>query len=159
MGWETAVNSAFNAYSTNNQLKTSEANAGAQVQSGQYQIQNIADNTVRQAGAVQTSFLQGGIAMQGGPQAVLAQIFAKGNTDIARTATNADNQASNTVNSARTQALNSIAQNFMRSTGGTSGITSGLQSLSYGTGSLNGLGQTVGSALDPSPVGPYQSPF
>jgi|GEM_PF-6594901 len=159
MGWETAVSSAFNAFQTNNQLKTAEANANAVTTSGDYQVQNIADNTVRQAGTVQSSFLQGGISLQGGPQQVLQQIYAKGNTDIARTATNSNNQASNIVNAARTNALNSIAQQFMRSTGGTSGITSGLNSVSFGTGSLNGLGQTIGGALDPSPVGPYQSPF
>ena len=159
MGWETAVSSAFNAFSTSNQLNTAEANAKAVTTSGQYQVQNIADNTVRQAGTAESSFLQGGISLSGGVQQVLQQIYAKGNTDISRTATNADNQASNIVNSARTSALNNIAQQFMRSTGGTSGITSGLNNLSFGTGSVNGLGQTIGSALDPSPVGPYQSPF
>lgn len=163
MGWETAVSSVYSAYQNSQTLNTAESTAKAQVQQGQYQIQNLADNTVRQAGAVQTSFLQGGIAINGGPQQVLAQIFAKGNTDIQRTATNYNNEAANTVSSARSKVLNAVASQFMSSSGGTTGasntISSGLSSATFGTNSVNGLGQSLGSGLDPSPVGPYQSPI
>lgn len=153
MGWETAVSSAANAFQVSNNLNTADAQAKALITSAGYQTQNIADNTVRQAGSVESSFLQGGISLQGGPSQLLAQIFAKGQTDITRTATNANNASSNLMNSARTNALSSIAQQFMRSSGGSSGLSSGLSNAS------NWAGQKIGGALDPSPVGPYQSPW
>ena len=154
MGWETGVSSVFNAIQTSNALNTAQANAKAQTLQGQYQAQNIADNTVRAAGTLESSFLQGGISLQGGPQAVLAQAFAKGTTDISRTVTNANNQASNTINQARTNALSQIANQFMKSSGGTSGITSGLSSLNEQSAyALNsaGYGNTAYEMLDPSP--------
>lgn len=98
--------SVLNAANTANQ---GTAQAKAAVQQGEYQTQQIADNTVRSAGALKTSFLQSGLTLDGGPMAVLSQAFAKGQTDIGRIATNANNTAKNDINTARTKALESLA--------------------------------------------------
>lgn len=158
MGWETAVSAGFSLLSASNKIDQGTAQAKAIAQEGQQKDQNIADNTVRTVGGLQSSFLQSGIALGPGTNAVISQAFSKGFTDIGRTTTNANNAAKNAYNSARTSALDTIAGSALSAAGG--GKAAG-DWLDTQTSNLwnNGVGQTVGSWLDPSPVGPYQNPF
>lgn len=152
MGWETAAIAGFQILGASNTMEAGKANAQAIADQGTQQAKTIADNTLRRAGTLQTSFLQGGIVLDDGPKSVISQAFGQGYTDINRTVTNANNSAANTYNTARTKALSSLAS-------GASSIIGG-SDIGGGFGSdWNGLGQTTGSWFDPSPVGPYQSPL
>lgn len=122
MGWETLViagASAFNAYNTN---KQGTAQAKAIARQGEQQAQNSADNSVRSIGSLQTSFLQSGLTLEGGPMAVLSQAGVKGQTDISRIAENANAASKNAVSAARTKALEQLSSgatnsSFMSSAG------------------------------------------
>lgn len=152
MGWETIAIAGFSALQAGNTLKAGQDQGKAIAQQAEQQAQNTADNTVRAAGKLTTSFLQSGLTLDGGPMDVLSQAFAKGNTDIGRIASNANTASKNAVNASRTKALQGLA-----STAGTAaignGIFSGLDS------ATDELGQVTGSWLDPSPTGPYLDPF
>lgn len=154
MGWETAATAGFGILSASNQIDQGKAQAQALADQGTYQEKNEADNTVRNIGKLQTSFLQSGIALDnlGGTQAVIGQAGQQGLTDISRTATNADNASKNAVNAARTAALNGLAKGVI-----SSGIGSSVGGfLDAQTSDLsNSIGQETGSWLDPSPTGPY----
>lgn len=131
MGWETVavvgLNLLSSAAKSNAAQQQGDVQAASYAQEGANNAKDVADNTVRAAGKLTTSFLQSGIQLEGGPQEVLSQAFAKGNTDIARTAANADAASQNALNAARQKMLESYA-----STG--SSLISGL------TGGLGGLG-------------------
>lgn len=165
MGWETGVTSLMSAYQNYQKTNQAEDTANAQVQEGEYKASNIADNTLRTAGKLQTSFLQGGISLDGGPNAVIQQAFAKGTTDINRTLTNANNQSASTINGARTAALSMLSQTFMGSTGGAAGdsqgVSSGLSqlnsSVAYGLNDA-GYGNTAYDMLDNSDRDPSPMP-
>lgn len=109
MGWETLAIAGYSALNAENTLKTGKAAAKAAVQQGDYQVQQTADQTLRSAGTLKTSFLQSGLSLEGAPMDVLTQAFAKGQTDIGRIATNANATAKNDINSARTKALEGLA--------------------------------------------------
>lgn len=163
MGWETGVTSLVSAYNNFQSTNAATATAKAQIKEGEYQASNIADNTKRTAGSLQASFLQSGITLDGsdGANQVIAQAFAKGQTDISRTLENANNQAKNTMSAARTKALNSLGSTLTNSYGGEAGSKAAdeLWNGSVAQDLWNGAGQELGSALDPSPVGPYMSPL
>lgn len=119
MGWESLAFAGFNAMNAVNTVNQGTDQAKALAQQGTYQAKNIADDTVRSAGKLQTSFLQSGLLLDDGPNAVISQAFNKGYTDIGRTIDNANNASKNTVASARTKALQSLGQNAaMLSSGG-----------------------------------------
>jgi vacuolar-type H+-ATPase subunit H len=109
MGWATAAMAGFSLLQASNTIEQGKAQASAYAQQGTYQAKQIADNTVRKAGTLQTSFLQSGITLDGGAQEVLSQAFGQGTTDINRTIDNANNQSKNIMNQARTKALSSMA--------------------------------------------------
>lgn len=157
MGWETAAAAGFSLLSASNKIDQGTAQAKALALQGKQQDQTIADNTVRSVGSLQASFLQSGITLDGGPNAVISQAFAKGFTDISRNTTNVNNAAKNAYNSARTAALDTLAGGALGAAGGkeVGGFLDSTTSSLY----KNGFGQTVGSWLDPSPVGPYRNPF
>lgn len=163
MGWETGAAAGFSILSASNKIDQGKAQAQALADQGTYQEKNIADNTVRTAGKLQTSFLQGGIALDdvGGTSAVLSQAFTQGTTDINRTQTNADNASKNAITAARSAALETLAQGLGASGLGSSiggaadSATSGLYDGSLLQDGVNGFGQSSGSYLDPSPTGPY----
>lgn len=159
MGWETGVTSLVSAYSSFEKTNQAKATADATIKEGEYQASNIADNTKRTVGSLQTSFLQSGLTLDSadGASNVISQAFSKGQTDISRTLDNANNSAKNTMSAARTAALTNLGSSLTSMWGAKSGANT--SSLTYGTDSWNGLGQEIGSALDPSPVGPYQSPL
>lgn len=152
MGWETLAIAGFSALNAVNTVNQGTAQAKAITQQAQQQAQVSADNTVRAGGKLTTSFLQSGLTLEGGPMDVLTQAFGKGQTDIARIASNANAASKNAVNSARTKALEGLASSAgMASLGSTVGgaVDSG----------INSFGQTAGSLFDSSPTGPYLSPF
>lgn len=118
---------------------------------------NLANKTTRNIGTLETSFIKGGISLDnlGGTQAVFAQAGQQGLTDIHRTIDNANASINDTMAKARTQALGSIAASAGKIPN--SAYESVISNNTFGTDSWNGLGQSVGSGLDPSPVGPYQA--
>lgn len=122
MGWETVAMIGFQALSAGNSMNQADSVAAAQAREGEIKAKSTADDTLRAAGKLTTSFLQSGITLEGGPQTVLSMAFKKGNTDINRIAANADAAAENTVSTARTKALQSLAGSmggsFMSSVGG-----------------------------------------
>lgn len=154
MGWETAAAAGFSILSASNKIDQGKAQAQALADQGTYQEKNIADNTVRTTGKLQTSFLNSGIALDdlGGTSAVIGQAFNQGYTDIERTRSNADNASKNAYNSARTAALEGLVSSAAGKAIGSS--VGGF--LDNQTSSLvNDFGQESGSWLDPSPTGPY----
>lgn len=155
MGWESAVTSGVSSLNAVNQMNTAQAQAQAQVTEGEQKASNQADDTLRAAGKLQTSFLQSGIALDDGPNQIIQMAFAKGSTDIQRTITNTNNQAANTVSAARTAALNTIAQGVQRAGYTNPMAISDAYQGSWLQDGVNGLGQDVGSMFDPSPTGPY----
>lgn len=154
MGWETAIGAGFGLLSASNKIDQGNAQAQALADQGTYQEKNIADNTVRSVGKLQTSFLNSGIALDdlGGTSAIIGQAFSQGYTDISRTQTNADNASKNAYNTSRSAALESLAGGLVKS-----GISSSVGGfLDDQTSNLfNSVGQETGSWLDPSPTGPY----
>lgn len=142
MGWETLAIAGFQGLQAMNTMNQGESAAKAAVKQAGYQTQQVADNTVRTAGSLQTSFLQSGITLAGGPMDVLAQAFAKGQTDIGRIAANANATSKNDINAARSKAL----EGLMSSAAGASSsffgaadnfgsdVSSGLTSMNNGTG-------------------------
>lgn len=120
MGWETLAVAGFSALQAVNTIQQGNAQARAIDQQAQQQAQNEADNTLRSAGRVQTSFLQSGITLEGGPMQAITQAFTKGQTDIGRIASNANNAASNAINAARSKALQGLASSAAGAAGGAS---------------------------------------
>lgn len=139
MGWEALASVGFSALNANSQMKQGTAAANAAITQAGYQAKDVADNTVRAGGKLQTSFLQSGIVLDGGdagsgPMAILSQAFAKGQTDIGRITANANQTAKNDINSARSKALAGLA----------SGAVAGSSFLSTG---LNNFGTDVGNGM------------
>lgn len=157
MGWETAAQTGFSLLSASNKLDQGNDQANAIAQEGNEKSQDIADNTLRSVGKLQSSFLQSGLTLDAGTQNIINQAFAKGTTDIGRTVDNANNASKNAYNTARTAALTTLASGAVSTAGGGAKVGGFLDST---TSSLvnNGIGQTVGSWLDPSPTGPYLPP-
>lgn len=105
MGIETVAIAGFAALQAANTLKEGDQQAKGIVKAAEYQASNSADNTLRGAGKLQTSFLQSGLTLEGGPMDVLTQAFGQGRTDINRLASNANNASKNAVNAARSKAI------------------------------------------------------
>lgn len=109
MGWETLAIAGYSALQAKNSMDQGTAAAKAATQEAQYKTMQVADQTVRQAGSLKTSFLQSGLTLEGGPMDVLTQAFNKGQTDIGRIAASANITAKNDINTARTKALQGLA--------------------------------------------------
>lgn len=160
MGWETIAIAGFRGLQAVNQMKQGEASADAAVQQGEEEATNAANNTVRAAGTLRNSFLSNGLSIQGGPLAAITQTITTGNTNIGRIAQNANNTASNDINSARTAALTTLASTAAMAAGGPSSTFFGSPA------SFDSLGQTVGNTFNQvgswfggsRSIGPYQ-PF
>lgn len=157
MGWETLAIVGFQAISGIQGMSAANKQAKAGIQVAEQNAMTTAQNTLRTSGKLQTSFLQSGLTLEGGPMDVLKQAFGQGYTDINRIKSNADTGAKNVVSAARTKALQGLASGVAGAAGASS--AGGLfDSATFGTDSFNGFGQSVGSIFDSSPVGPYQ-PF
>lgn len=159
MGWETGISLGASAVQGFAGMNNARAVTGAMAQSAENEAANIANKTVRNIGTLETSFLKGGIALGGaGTAAVFQQAREQGQTDIHRTIDNANANINNTFNSARSSVLKGLGDAFGKL--GTGTISNGVNSLYQGSwlqDEWNGLGQDVGSELDPSPVGPYRA--
>lgn len=146
MGWEAVATVGSSLLSSRSTMKQGQANANAEIQQAGYEAKDTADNTLRTAGKLQTSFLQSGLSLEGGPMAVLMQAFAKGTTDIGRITSNANTAAKNDINTARTKALQGLSTGVVS---GSSSIFSGLDGFSTDVGnglssSMNGTGFDLG---------------
>lgn len=121
VGVETIAIAGFTALSAYEKIQEGNSAAKAATQEGEYQITNAANDTVRQAGRLRSSFLSSGLTLDGGPLAAITQAFNAGNTNIARIAQNANNRSSNAMNAARSKALSTIASGAMGAMGGMGG--------------------------------------
>lgn len=154
MGWESDVTAASSLLGTAAKFATANSTSSAVQTSAGYQETNIANQTLRKAGSLQASYLQSGIALDPDTavNSAISQAFTQGSTDISRVQANANTQSANAFTLARSQALSGLGDSALKifnpnGKGGSDGFDA------------NGIGQTVGSWLDPSPVGPYQNPF
>jgi hypothetical protein len=118
MGWETLAMVGFQAISGMQGVSQAKKEGRAITKAAERETMSIADQTVRNAGSLRNSFLSSGLTLEGGPMEVISQAFAKGRTDIARTAENANASAKNKVSAARTKMLSSLGQSAMGAVGG-----------------------------------------
>lgn len=153
MSWETLITSAASGFSALGSVNKGRDEAKAIAQEGTNEANVTADNTLRKAGTLTTSFLQSGLTLDDGPQSILKQAFAQGRTDIGRIGDNANNKAKAAYSAGRSKALDTLAS-------GLSGLsTKGLfddnllsslpDSFSYGLNDF-GFGNSAYSALDTS---------
>lgn len=157
MGWETGISLGFNALQGFNKMQAGKAEASAIEQQGENVAQNEADTTVRKLGSLETSFAHGGIALDnlGGTAAIFQQAAKQGYTNIHRTIDNANTEAQNSFNAARTSSLESIASGFQKF-GVPGGIGSTVtEQAAYALNDM-GFGNTAYDMLDPSPGGNYR---
>jgi hypothetical protein len=168
MSWESDVTAASSFLGAASNFSTANSKNTATQTEANYQEQNIANNTLRRAGTLQTSYLQSGIALDPNTAVnqVITQAFGQGQTDITRTQNNANAAISNANTAARAAALSGLGSSALKLFGGSTAATPGGNTGDSSflgsflkTGDTNALGQSIGGALDPSPVGPYQSPF
>lgn len=110
MGWETLAIAGFQGMQAVNTMKQGDRAANAAVAQGQIALQNSANNTIRTTGKLQSSFLQSGLTLEGGPMDVITRAFASGNTDLSRIASNTNATAKNDINSARSKAIEGLVQ-------------------------------------------------
>ncbi len=143
MGWETGISLGATAVGGVINTENTLAQTKAMAQSADNSVANIANKTSRTEGSLETSFIRGGIALNGtgGPAAVFAQAAAQGNTDIQRTIDNTNSAISNTVNEGRSKTLNGIAQGFSKLGAGTI------------SGAIGSAWNGLSGNLDPSPQG------
>lgn len=167
MSWESDVTAASSLLGAASKFAGARSSNDATQTEANYQEQNISDNTMRSVGKLQTSYLQSGIALDPDTavNTVMQQAISQGVTDINRTQSNANAKISNANTAARAAALSGLGDTALKLFGvGTpkkdgSGSGGSWFGDFLNTGSVNALGQSLGGALDPSPVGPYQSPF
>jgi hypothetical protein len=118
MGWETIAIAGFQAVQGIQGQRQAKKEGRAITQQAERETMNIADNTVRQAGSLRNSFLSSGLTLEGGPMDVISQAFAKGRTDVQRTAENANTASKNKVSAARTKMLSNLGSTAMGAAGG-----------------------------------------
>lgn len=167
MSWESNVTAASSLLGAASKFAGANSTSQAAQTEAGYQETNIANNTLRKVGSLQTSYLQSGIALDPDTavNSVMQQAIGQGVTDINRTQTNANTASSNAQAAARAAALSGLGSTALKlfGVGSADKDGSGSGGSWFGdflkTGDTNALGQSIGGALDPSPVGPYQSPF
>lgn len=164
MSWESDVTASSSFLGAASQFANANSKNDATQTEANYTEQNQYNSTLRRAGSLQTSYLQSGIALDPNTAVnnVITQAFGQGQTDIQRTQANANATISNNNTAARAAALSGLGASALKLAGGSTSPASGGGSF-FGsflqTGDTNALGQSIGGALDPSPVGPYQNPF
>jgi len=123
MGWETGITLGASAIKGVADIDNAKSESSAIAASAENTATNQANQTSRNIGSLETSFLKGGIALTGGggPAAFFQQAAAQGTTDISRTISNANASISNTMNAARTTSLNGLGQSFSKIGVGTIG--------------------------------------
>lgn len=140
MGWETLAIVGFQAIAGAQGMSAANKQAKAGIQTAEQNAMTTAQNTLRTSGKLQTSFLQSGLTLEGGPMDVIKQAFGQGYTDIGRIKSNADTTSKNIVSAARTKALQGLATSAAGAAGATglNGLTSdlgaGFTSMGNGTG-------------------------
>lgn len=160
MGWETGITLGAAGIQSMVGISNAKAQTKAIAQTAENQADNLANKTSRNIGALETSFLKGGISLDGvgGTQAVFQQAGQQGMTDIHRTIDNANASIADTMNKARSASLETIAKAYGKVD--FNNVGDSIDKLYDGSAlqdAWNGLGQDVGSWLDPSPTGPYQA--
>jgi vacuolar-type H+-ATPase subunit H len=160
MGWETAIQAGATIYSGIKQNNAARTEAKAITEEARIQAENKARETVREGGRLQSSFLSSGFTMEGTPTEVLKHAYQYGKEDINQIAKNANARSKNIMTKARAQMLEGATGMFSQiNMGGT------MKDLTFGTNSVDGFGQELGSlfATDApgvsSSMGPYQSPW
>lgn len=108
MGFETAAIVAASAISASATMNQGVATAKAQATQAEQQAQNSADNTLRSAGKLQSSFLQGGLELDGGPMSILSAAYAGGLENVSRITANGKAAVKNTLGAARSKAIEGL---------------------------------------------------
>ena len=152
MGWETGISLGASAVGGFENIQNAKSQSKAIATSAEYTASNMANQTSRNIGSLEASFLKGGIALTGGggPAAIFQQAGQQGNLDIQRTIDNANASISNTMSSARTAALGGIAQGFSKIGAGT--ISNTVDKLYQGSWLQSAWNGITGNP-DPSPQG------
>lgn len=150
MGIETIAIVGLSALSAANQMQQGANAAKATIATATNQGNNLAKQSVVNGAKLQSSFLQSGLTLEGTPQAAIQQTYTTGLQDINTLADSANSKAKSKISQARTAALTGLAK---------SAAFAGAGGFGSFEDDINSAGQTVGGAFDPSPMGPYQSPF
>lgn len=149
MGLETALFIGLNLFSAASQQSAAKKQAKATIAEGNIVAANKAKEVARRAAAQQVSFLNSGLTLEGTPMNVIESTFNTGLEDINQIGANYNTAAKNQISAGRSAALSTLASSFssvaMPSIGGSS--------------AFNGITQPIYGMFDPSPYGPYQSPF
>lgn len=167
MSWESDVTAASSFLGAASKFAGANSSNDATQTEANYVEQNTYNQTLRKVGTLQTSYLQSGIALDPDTavNSVMQQAIGQGETDIQRTQSNANAKITNANSAARAAALSGLGSTALKlfGVGSADKDGSGSGGSWFGsflkTGDTNALGQSLGGALDPSPVGPYQSPF
>lgn len=156
MGWETGVSLASSALQSFGTTQTAKAQSKAIAQTAENQATNMANQTSRNIGALETSFLKGGIALtgEGGPAAFFQQAGQQGTIDIDRTIANANASINDTMNAARTKSLDGIAGAWGKIPA--SSMDTAISSAWQGSWLQSAWNGITGNP-DPSPMGPNQT--
>lgn len=148
MGWETGISLGAAGIGAIANTENAQAQSSAIAESAENSAANIANKTSRTIGSLETSFLKGGISLDGagGTAAIFAQAGQQGQTDIHRTIDNANASIADTMNKARTTSLNSIATSFGKL--GTGSIADGIDK-AYDGSWLQSAWNGMSGPLDP----------
>lgn len=152
MGWETGISLGANAVSSFAATSNAQAESKSIAATAENVVANQANQTSRNIGSLETSFLKGGIALNGGAgtSAFFNQAAQQGQTDISRTIDNANASIANTMSAARTKALSSIGQGFAKLGSGT---ISAAVNQAYQGSWLQSAWNGLSGNPDPSPQG------
>lgn len=159
MGWETVAVVGFQLLSGRAGVSQARSQAQAIADEGSRNALSVADNTVRRAGTLQTSFLQSGLTLEGGPMDVISRAFAKGTTDIRSIESNTNAQTKNIMGVARTKALTSLASSVAGSAGSVLGdFGSGFEE-GFNNSAIGDLGGIAGDSPSYGPIWQSNTPL
>lgn len=157
MGWETLVQVGSAVYDARTANRAARTEARAITDEAAIVAGNKARDTVREAGRLQSSFLSSGLTMEGTPTEVLKRSYQFGLDDINQIAKNANTRSKNIMTKARSQMLEGFTTMAKGVDFGGTGTL--IDDISFGTGSINGFGQELGSLFAGESMGPFQSPW
>lgn len=154
MGIETAIIVGLTAASISANNRQAKKDAKSVTNEARQQAEAEAKDTSKAASAAKVSFLNSGFTMEGTPELSIMGILDAGQADINTIKSNADSKSKQIIGAARAKALSSIAS------AGTSMYVGGafdgaISSATFGTGSMNGFGQAVGSGFSSNQMGPF----
>lgn len=110
-----AAGLGLSAWSASNTLSNAEKTAKAEVEAGKLAAENKAKTVLAKAASQKVSFLSSGFALEGTPLSVINATYDTGLEDVNQIIKNANTSSSNTMSSARSQALGQLLQGSIQS--------------------------------------------